>query len=144
MVPPGDRGGHAVEPQGAVDPARTAPTAAAAIDETDPHKGRFGGKAESNSWKLSATVEPEMTRSLYEVRLVVQSSRAPAPSGEVVFHLHPTFPHPVKNVALKEGKAKLKLLAYGAFTVGAECDGGQTRLELDLSEGDYPQAFREA
>ena len=42
------------------------------------------------------------------------------------------------------GIATLQLIAYGAFTVGAECDGGTTKLELNLAElPDAPQLFKE-
>jgi hypothetical protein len=34
----------------------------------------------------------------------------------------------------QERHASLVIEAWGAFTVGAECDGGATRLELDLAQ----------
>lgn len=42
-----------------------------------------------------------------------------------------------------EGAAMIERIAYGAFTVGAEADGGATRLELDLVDlPDAPELFR--
>ena len=52
--------------------------------------------------------------------------------GKVIFHLHPTFHLPVREVDIIDGKAKLTLISYGSFTVGAECEG--SKMELDLAE----------
>ena len=42
------------------------------------------------------------------------------------------------------GLATLPTKAYGAFTVGVECDDGKTRLELDLADClQLPRDFRE-
>lgn len=51
--------------------------------------------------------------------------------GTVRFFMHPTFPnvHPVVTVG-PSGVAELILGAWGAFTVGAVTDVGQTKLEL--------------
>lgn len=35
---------------------------------------------------------------------------------------------------MKGGIAEDKIVSYGAFTIGAETDNGQTRLELDLMD----------
>lgn len=56
----------------------------------------------------------------------------------------PTFSQLVETVVAKDAKAKLRLTAYGAFTVGVEAGNGKTRLELDLSEDpSFPKEFRE-
>jgi hypothetical protein len=40
--------------------------------------------------------------------------------------------------------AELELIATGAFTVGVEINGGETKLEVDLTEmPDAPKEFRE-
>ena len=77
--------------------------------------------------------------------LVVVSTDARRPlSGQVEFHLHPTFSPSIRTVGVKDGKATLELEGYGAFTVGAKVDGGATRLELDLAKiAEAPKAFRE-
>ena len=65
--------------------------------------------------------------------------------GLVKFHLHNTFLNPDPIIAVQDGKAVLKLSkVYGAFTVGAEADDGQTLLELDLADDEsLPEEFRE-
>src|SRR6059036_633347 len=45
----------------------------------------------------------------------------------------------------RDGVARLRVVAYGAFTVGVEADEGKTQLELDLAElPKVPKAFRES
>lgn len=64
--------------------------------------------------------------------------------GRVKFHLHSSFDPAVETVAVEDGQATLTLHAYGAFTVGAETDGGRTHLELDLAAlPQAPKYFRE-
>jgi len=112
----------------------------------DPNKGAFGGKAEANGRRLSATVETVETN-WYKITLTVEQIRKPRVrrlSGIVEFHLHPSFDPVVEKVEVKDGKAVLPVHAYGAFTVGAVADGGKTRLELDLAaDTRFPQRFRE-
>ena len=63
----------------------------------------------------------------------------------VQFFLHDTFRNqrPVVTVG-SDGVAELKLRAWGAFTVGALADEGQTKLELNLEELETaPQEFRD-
>jgi pYEATS domain-containing protein involved in immunity len=104
---------------------------------TDPWKGRFGGKSVDNDRQLKAEVQPILgSLDLYSIRLTV-SSLHPQTSpllGAVQFFLHPTFTNdkPVVTVG-PYGVAELNLKAWGAFTVGALADDGQTKLELDLS-----------
>lgn len=112
----------------------------------DPHKSQFGGKAESNGRIVSALVTPAtFDKELFTVSLEVKSTDPQKPlTGEVVFYLHPTFKRAVQNEQVINGVAKLSLISYGAFTVGVECDGGATRLEIDLSElKDAPQLFKD-
>lgn len=63
----------------------------------------------------------------------------------VKFHLHHTFSNPDPVISVQDGEAVLKLTkVYGAFTVGAEADDGNTFLELDLAElSDAPKEFEE-
>lgn len=116
------------------------------VDPDDPQKGRFGGNAAANDRELTARVRPApgnpgFFRILLEVR--TKNSRRPL-TGVVEFHLHDTFPQPVRSVTADGTKATLQLLAYGAFTVGVVADKGETLLELDLSENpDFPADFRE-
>jgi hypothetical protein len=104
----------------------------------DPWKGRFGGQDISNDRALRAEVKPiPGSRGLYSIRLTVSSLHPDTNplKGAVQFFLHPTFtdPKPVVPVG-PNGVAELNLKAWGAFTVGAIADDGQTKLELDLSQ----------
>lgn len=116
------------------------------LSKEDPNKNRFGGKAESNERMLNAIVTPtSYDDELFTVILEVNSINNKNPlTGEVTFHLHPTFNNPTEVLNVKDGIAKLNLIAYGAFTVGVECDEGKTKLELDLAElVDAPKLFKE-
>lgn len=111
----------------------------AADDPADPQKGKWGGKSvdEITRRKLSAEVKTIPNENYFRrVLLRVESTDAANfPLTETVkFHLHPTFARPVIEVRPENNVAEVSLVAYGAFTVGAETDGGKTRLELDLAE----------
>ncbi|WP_437313490.1 SAV_2336 N-terminal domain-related protein [Sorangium sp. So ce385] len=106
-------------------------------DDADPQKGVWGGLPERNGRLLSAEIE-RVKEGRHRVRLVVEGMPgAPQLEGDVVFHLHPTFARTEERIAVKRGRAVLTLLVWGWFVVGAECDEGRTRLELDL--GDVPK-----
>ncbi len=102
----------------------------------DPQKGKWGTEAVSNGRELFAEVKKLGASGYYSINLIVRSlnSKAQPLTGFVAFHLHPSFanPHPIINCL--KGEAHLNLTAYGSFTVGAVCDNGRTKLELDLSE----------
>lgn len=102
----------------------------------DPNKGAFEGQFLSNNRRLSATVTASSDPDWFMIELQVKSTSAANPLQKMVqFHLHPTFkPNDIVGVMPIEGVARLRIWAWGAFTVGAVCDGGATRLELDLSD----------
>ncbi|WP_336689097.1 MULTISPECIES: YEATS-associated helix-containing protein [unclassified Chryseobacterium] len=112
----------------------------------DPQKGRFGGKSEVNNRKLSATVTESRLSGFFNVSLKVSSADANNPIiSETYFYLHDTFLNPVRKVLPINGEVVLEdLLSYGAFTVGVITDFGETILELDLSEGNFPKKFKES
>jgi len=113
-------------------------------DPDDPNKGCFGGSPSSNGKVLRAMVRPtHRDDDWFEVRLEVAAEAGkPLLEGTVRFHLHPTFTMPEIAREAVGGVARLKLTAWGAFTVGAETSDG-TRLELDLAElPTAPMAFR--
>ena len=84
---------------------------------------------------MATVTDSLLVSTFFNIHLTVCSVDKNKPlDGEVIFHLHPTFHNPVRKVKVKEGKAQLDLLAYGAFTVGVSCDNGNTKLELDLAE----------
>ncbi|HLK31329.1 MAG TPA: pYEATS domain-containing protein [Puia sp.] len=112
----------------------------------DPQKNKWGGLAERNGRKLSATVVPSNSPGYYELEITVASTDDRTPLiGVVKFHLHNTFYNPDPIISALNNKAVLKLTkVYGAFTVGAEADDGQTLLELDLAQdASFPPTFRE-
>ena len=101
----------------------------------DPQKGKWGGLPKRNDRIITAEISPTTFNSdLYNVKLLVKSTSLDKTlEGVVIFHLHDTFINPVRSVEVINGEAILELISYGAFTVGAECDGGNTKLELDLA-----------
>jgi len=130
-------------PEGlAAEPARSAfdregTPASVTAGSDDPHKGKFGGRPRDNGRVLKASLKPVAGSSEYvDIRLVVCSENpAVHPlAGTVTFYLHPSFPATPRVVSVVNGEAVLNLRAYGAFTVGAEADGGTTRLESDLMD----------
>jgi hypothetical protein len=115
------------------------------INPRDPQKGQWGGEPSRNGWTVTATVTKMET---YWFRTVLTVSAKPGSkkvlSGTVTFHLHDSFAKPVREVAVKEGKATLKVWTYGAFTVGVVINKDDTMLELDLAElKSAPKLFRE-
>jgi hypothetical protein len=109
----------------------------AAGSADDPWKGQFGGKSVANDRELKAEIKPILgSLGLYSIKLTVSSlhQQTNPLSGAVQFFLHPTFNNdkPIITVG-PYGVAELYLKAWGAFTVGALADDGQTKLELDLS-----------
>lgn len=114
-------------------------------DSLDQQKGRWGGAAENQERRLRVENIKAVRHDWCSFDLVVEATENAATTltGAVTFHLHQTF-HPdtvIENV--EDGRARLARVAYGAFTVGAEADGGATKLELDLAEVlDFPDWFR--
>jgi hypothetical protein len=123
-------GGQAANP--------TLPAAAGDVWDTDPNKGKFGGSANANGRKLSAEIKPAASRrsAACKIHINVSSTDANKPlTGNVRFYLHPTFGRWKKyDVTVKNGVAEDDITSWGAFTIGVEADGGETRLELDLSD----------
>lgn len=111
----------------------------------DPQKYQWGEKAESNGRKLSAVVSPvSWNPDYFNVELkLVSTDPANALKGKVIFHLHPSFRNSDPTVEVVNGIASINVLAWGAFTVGAEADDGETQLELDLAQlNSAPALFR--
>lgn len=113
--------------------------------EDDPQKGKWGGKSEVNGRMISAKVNPGPFPGFYMVEIRVVSTDISKPlTGFVKFFLHDTFINSNPIIAVEENVAVLNLTkVYGAFTIGAEADGGDTKLELDLAElPDAPAEFK--
>ncbi len=110
----------------------------------DPQKEKWGGSPVSNNRKISASVFPlgNIPQVFKIVVSVISTDIDRALKGKVIFHLHPSFPNPSPEIYVVHGEAKLELIAWGAFTIGAEADNKSTKLELDLSElPDAPVQF---
>lgn len=143
---------HFVAP--ATDEEKDAISAAAdwkpAVEPTvddDPQSGRFGGKPEANARRLDAKVSGSRGENseLFRIDLKVTSTDPNKPlAGPVKFFLHDTFDPDTYVVVAVNNVATLEdVVAWGAFTVGVMCDGGQTKLELDLATiPDAPTKFR--
>ncbi|MEO7312485.1 MAG: YEATS-associated helix-containing protein [Chitinophagaceae bacterium] len=114
----------------------------------DPQKNRFGGKAENNGRALMAKVDESKVPEFYDVNFWVEGTKDHPLASEVIFYIHDSFRPSVFTFTFDEitqagGVAKDHVLAYGAFTIGAITDNGQTMLELDLAENKgYPAKFR--
>lgn len=100
----------------------------------DFNRGAFGGSNSVGSRLLTATVG-QVGPSSVEVTLEVTSTSARLNPlyGEVSFYLHPTFTVPIIKVQAVNSKAQTFIVTADAFTVGVECDGGKTLLEIDLA-----------
>ena len=107
---------------------------AAQIWEADFNVGRFGGTNRSPTRVLSAALGKVSEKGV-EVTLIVKSvDPISAPLlGTVTFYLHPTFTVPVIKVDPLNSVAQILICTADAFTIGVECDGGGTVLELNLA-----------
>lgn len=113
--------------------------------EDDFQKGKWGGQAKLDDRILTATItESKWGKEYFDIELKVQSTNSDKPLlGKVKFHLHPTFRNMTPEVNAVNGQAKLNIIGWGAFTVGAQMDDDAVKLELDLaSVKSAPQLFR--
>lgn len=112
----------------------------------DPMKGRWGGKPQVSDREIGATVNALSDMpGWYKVSVTVRSTNAETNplQGNVIFHLPNTFRFAQRVVAVKDNVATIEEFAQQAFTVGAESDNRQVRLELDLNDIEStPLAFR--
>jgi len=115
----------------------------------DPQKGRWGGQSVAGAYALTARVDPiANSPEWFRVRLSVREREAGNGGGERArFHLHPSFRRTDATARFNEDVAELDLVAWGAFTVGAEVLDAQgsriAELELDLAAlEDAPDKFR--
>jgi len=107
-------------------------------------KGRFGGKASSGDYSLSASFRKQPRSQVVELHLAVTSSNAAKSARTVEFFIHPSFPRERIKVRMVQGKAELDLLAWGGFTVGVWIAEYGIELELDLAEiPSAPKIIRE-
>lgn len=125
---------------------KSALTSTPPYDPLDQQKGRWGGESEDKQRRLKAEkIKDHQVYCSFDLVVEPVDESAPPLEGEVVFHLHQTFNPSTQMIKVEDGKAHLDIKAFGAFTVGAVADGGNTKLELDLSRDDnFPPWFRES
>lgn len=115
----------------------------------DPQKDRFGGSPRNGHKTLKANVKPSSIPDFYNVEIWVESDDPEKyPLSDVIFYIHDSFSpsvYTIKPDEFVDGKAyDNEILSYGAFTIGAITDNGETMLELDLSKDErFPKQFRE-
>jgi hypothetical protein len=113
------------------------------VNVDDPQKGQWGGASEAGGRQLTAAIT-DQDNGWFLVDLTVAHIDGPPLTGEVEFHLHPSFHPAIIRAPVHNGHATLKFPAWGAFTVGVSADDGRTRLELDLAQlSEAPALFRE-
>lgn len=103
--------------------------------DVDPNKGRFGGQTTCNGFNLSATFEPTKSKDWVTINLMVEAERsAKIGVGDLAwFVLHPTFSPSALRVSFRGNRARLRIQAYGGFTVGVWLPKSNTELECDLA-----------
>ncbi|GES46093.1 hypothetical protein RsS62_53450 [Rhizobium dioscoreae] len=103
--------------------------------DVDPNNGRFGGQLTSNGFSLSATFEPTKSKDWVTIDLTVEAERsAKIAVGDFAwFVLHPTFSPSALRVAFRGNRARLRIQAYGGFTVGVWLPRSNTELECNLA-----------
>lgn len=129
-----------------IKPSKRKPITKNIIDEDDYQKGQWGGLSEVKDRALKAFVSSIKNSDFFNVALTVESTNPKNPlNGKVKFHLHDTFANPNPVIAVQNGVAKLEVVAWGAFTVGAETDDSKITLELDLASDEVkaPKEFKE-
>ncbi|SFN50543.1 hypothetical protein SAMN05421594_3041 [Chryseobacterium oleae] len=109
----------------------------------DPQKGRFGGRSSANGKTLTADYSQSDLPGVLNLTIKVSSAEGDLNSGVYLF-LHNSF---AKSIIHLDGNGKkeveYKIPAYGAFTIGAITDNGNTHLELDLERlENFPKDFR--
>lgn len=112
----------------------------------DPQKERFGGKADTDGFSLSASFSDTGDRNWIEIHLVVTAKSEVTLDNDAIaeFFLHDTFRRSRRSAKFANGVAALTIRAFGGFTVGAWIPSHQVQLELDLAELSYaPRAIKE-
>lgn len=112
----------------------------------DGQKGRWGNTPVANGYRLEASFNKrDPLDDVYDIVLTV---RAEAPgtelTGLVYFFLHDSYyPDCVLQATAKNNAASQTIVSFEAFTVGAVCNGGAVKLELDLNTYDKsPEDYR--
>ena len=125
----------------------TAPDRADGAVADDPNKGVFGGASANKTAVIDATVTPfEGRNDLFTVDLQIRALSKQACDALVgkpaTIVLHPTFRRTEHSrVFDSSGTVRLRIVAFGAFTVGVRLPELLGTLELDLARIEAPQSF---
>ena len=106
-------------------------------ENNDPQKGKWGEEAEANGRKITAVFgNKDKTAGVYPVTISIDSIDAQKNplTGVAIFYMPLDISGGVQSVVVVNGKAELKLKIEHVFTIGAECDNCETKLELDLRD----------
>jgi len=103
--------------------------------KNDPNKGRFGGEASRGGFRLTSGFEEANGRNWVTITLTIEAdSSANLGLGDFAwFALHPTFSPPVLKVSFRGNRARLRVQAWGGFTVGVWIPATGVELESDLA-----------
>lgn len=110
--------------------------------KNDPNRGRFGGRAERDGFRLEAEFSHTKSKNWATIHLALVG-----PSGfdgAAVIYLHNSFKPPRYRYRFKDGIVRDKLTAWGGFTVAAWIPSHGVELELNLAEVEgAPRIIRE-
>jgi hypothetical protein len=105
--------------------------------KNDPNKGRFGGQSSRDGFRLISAFERTSSPNWVTITLTVEaysSAKLGLGLGDFVwFALHPTFSPPVLKVSFRGNRARLRVQAFGGFTVGVWVPAVGVELESDLA-----------
>ena len=126
-------------------PGFAAPQLPPVRNPNDQQKGGFGSKASQDGYSISASF-PDGSGAGNITRIVVEIRHDTSPlSAPVTLYLHETFSQSEVVVEPIDGVARMELLAWGGFTIGAwPQETPDVLLELDLSKlAHAPKVIRE-
>jgi hypothetical protein len=109
-------------------------------DPEDSNKGRFGGKAQRDGFRLSVSFDEVRGRWVYMTLSVTAPDGATESYVDQAVFLHDSFDADRLQAVFRNGRASVPVVSYGGFTVGAWLPSRQIELELDLAE--VPEAPR--
>ncbi len=99
--------------------------------KNDANRGRFGGRAERDGFRIEADFS--MTKSRNWATIYLRVVGPEDFDGVVITYRHTSFRPPRYELRFRNGIATDKLTAWGGFTVGAWIPARGIELELDLA-----------
>lgn len=104
--------------------------------DDDPNNGRFGGRTSYGGFHLAAAFELTNNPNWVTIILTVEAElSAKVGLGDFAwFVLHPTFSPSTLKVTFRGNRARLRIQAWGGFTVGVWLPKADVELECDLTQ----------